>query len=145
LREGLDIPECALVVILDADKEGYLRSKTALVQTIGRAARNVNGRVILYADRVTRSMQEALEETERRRSIQNEFNIQHNITPKSILRSHSHSVLSDTETYIDDSKSLQVQIASIEKKMREASENLLFEEAAKYRDKIKELKSKIHQ
>jgi excinuclease ABC subunit B len=142
LREGLDIPECALVAILDADKEGYLRSRTALVQTIGRAARNINGRVVLYADKITKSMQEALNETERRRDIQNTFNIEHNITPQFILRAPSCTTSSDTEDCIGDSRNLQSQIAVFEKKMANASENLLFEEAAKYRDKIKELRSK---
>lgn len=144
LREGLDIPECALIAILDADKEGYLRSRTSLVQTIGRAARNTKGRVILYADKVTKSMKEALDETERRRKIQNEFNIKNNITPKSIIKS-SVIKLDEVipEVSIEDKKDLKKQIAVLERKMKTASENLLFEEAAKYRDELKKLKSKI--
>ena len=144
LREGLDIPECALIAILDADKEGYLRSRTSLVQTIGRAARNTEGRVILYADKITKSMKEALDETERRRKIQNEFNIKNNITPKSIIKS-SVTKLDEVipEVSIEDKKDLKKQIAVLERKMKIASENLLFEEAAKYRDELKKLKSKI--
>ena len=143
LREGLDIPECSLIAILDADKEGYLRSKTALVQTIGRAARNTEGRVILYADKITKSMKEALDETERRRKIQNEFNIKNNITPKSIskvavISNLQKSNLVKIET---EEKDIKKQIAKLEKKMLEASENLLFEEAAKYRDQIKQLQA----
>ena len=140
LREGLDIPECALVAILDADKEGYLRSKTALVQTIGRAARNIEGRVILYADVITRSMKEALLETERRRKIQEEYNVKNNIIPKSITIKTEKKIKQDNFK----EKNIQVfdkfkKIAELEKKMKESAENLLFEEAAKYRDEIKKL------
>lgn len=140
LREGLDIPECALIAILDADKEGYLRSKTALIQTIGRAARNTEGRVILYADKVTKSMKEALEETERRRKIQNEYNIEHGITPKSISKISTIPASTKREKTKRDTKDIKKQIAQLEKQMQEAAENLLFEEAAKYRDEIAELK-----
>lgn len=145
LREGLDIPECALIAILDADKEGYLRSKTALVQTIGRAARNVNGRVILYADKITNSMKSALEETERRRKIQNEFNIKHNITPRSVSKmtvspsSNPEKDVTVQLTYDD----IQKRITLLKKKMNEAVENLMFEEAAKFRDEINELAKSI--
>jgi excinuclease ABC subunit B len=142
LREGLDIPECALVAILDADKEGYLRSKTALVQTIGRAARNIEGIVVLYADKITKSMKEALDETERRRKIQEEFNIKHNIIPKSItIKPMPKKKESVGNFMVDKNLSFEKQIALLEKKMLEASENLFFEEAAKYRDQIKELKA----
>ena len=141
LREGLDIPECALIAILDADKEGYLRSKTALIQTIGRAARNTEGRVILYADKITKSMKEALDETERRRTIQNEYNIEHGITPKSITKSSTVQVpYKEEKTVTSSQKDVKKQIAQLEKKMQEAVENLLFEEAAKYRDEIAALK-----
>lgn len=143
LREGLDIPECALIAILDADKEGYLRSRTALVQTIGRAARNIEGRVILYADKITKSMREALDETNRRRTIQNEFNIQNNITPKSIIKTVETKTKEIIQETIMDEKDVNKQIIELEKKMKVASENLLFEEAAKYRDELKKLKGNI--
>jgi excinuclease ABC subunit B len=142
LREGLDIPECALVAILDADKEGYLRSKTALVQTIGRAARNTEGKVILYADKITNSMREAIAETNRRRQIQETYNIEHNISPKSIIKktiareSAKHQNINQPNSFYDIIK----QIANLEKEMQIASNNLLFEEAAKYRDQIRELR-----
>ncbi len=141
LREGLDIPECALIAILDADKEGYLRSKTALIQTIGRAARNTEGRVILYADKITKSMKEALDETERRRKIQNAYNIDHGITPKSISKANVIPVSKKQEKTNGETKDTKKQIAQLEKQMLEAAENLLFEEAAKYRDEIAILKS----
>jgi excinuclease ABC subunit B len=145
LREGLDIPECSLVAILDADKEGYLRSKTSLIQTIGRAARNVDGKVILYADRMTKSMKEALEETARRRSIQNEYNIKNGITPKSVSskppkRGQNEEIQSDSEPVVSNKRDLKKKISLLEKKMLEAAENLLFEEASRYRDEIKKLK-----
>lgn len=140
LREGLDIPECALIAILDADKEGYLRSRTSLVQTIGRAARNTEGRVILYADKITKSMKEALDETARRRKIQHEFNVKHSITPQSISKSQP-AIREKTKKAATISKEdAQKEIAKLEKKMQEAAENLLFEDAAKYRDQIRELK-----
>ncbi|MDR2458642.1 MAG: excinuclease ABC subunit UvrB [Holosporales bacterium] len=145
LREGLDIPECALVAILDADKEGYLRSKTALVQTIGRAARNVNGRVVLYADKITRSMRKAIDETERRRQIQESYNIKHNIRPRSIVkRVANNGGHGSTEISIGDAKhasyaDVSKQIAVLEKEMLTASNELMFEEAARYRDEIKRL------
>lgn len=151
LREGLDIPECSLVAILDADKEGFLRSTRSLIQTIGRAARNAEGRVILYADKMTGSMKEALEETARRREKQLAYNKEHGITPKTIKKAISNTLSEMTESdYLDDSKTTNKQeisdIKNIEKKlkeytkkMKEAAANLEFEEAVIYRDKIKEL------
>ncbi len=140
LREGLDIPECGLVAILDADKEGFLRSRTSLIQTIGRAARNVDGKVVLYADTITKSMSQALSETERRRKIQMDFNKAHNIVPKSVSR--TPKVVSEQSANIaaDKIQDIQKYITLLEAKMMEASENLLFEEAAKYRDEINQLR-----
>jgi excinuclease ABC subunit B len=154
LREGLDIPECALVAILDADKEGFLRSRTSLVQTIGRAARNVDGRVILYADRMTDSLRYAIEETERRRAKQTAWNQAHGITPQSV-RSHIGEALSSvfeqdyvTVAPIKDSaarefvgKDLKTSIAELEKRMRAAAADLEFEEAARLRDELKRLEA----
>lgn len=153
LREGLDIPECGLVAILDADKEGYLRSKTSLIQTIGRAARNVNGRVILYADRVTKSMQEALTETNRRRERQQAYNTAHGITPESIKKSIRDVLQSvyesdhltveiDNETVELTGKRLENHMKDLEKRMREAASNLEFEEAARLRDELKRIEAK---
>ncbi|GGO09643.1 hypothetical protein GCM10007972_11340 [Iodidimonas muriae] len=151
LREGLDIPECGLVAILDADKEGFLRSETSLVQTIGRAARNVDGRVILYADKRTGSIERALAETERRRTKQVAYNEAHNITPQSIKRGISdvmaHVANADymtVDTGVDESlhrtgDNLKTVIADLEKRMREAAGNLEFEEAARLRDELKRL------
>ena len=153
LREGLDIPECGLVTILDADKEGFLRSETSLIQTIGRAARNVDGRVILYADRITGSMERALAETDRRRSKQEEYNAQHGITPTTIKRNihdivaHTaaqDSVLIDTG---DDERNnmvghnLRSYIEDLEKRMRNAAASLEFEEAGRLRDEIRRLEA----
>jgi len=154
LREGLDIPECGLVTILDADKEGFLRSTTSLIQTIGRAARNAEGRVILYADRMTDSMKRALEETERRRGKQVAYNTQHGITPTSIKREIS-DVLRDVsqgdyvtvEAVEGDAsaqfvgRDLRAAIAEMEKKMRAAAADLEFETAARLRDEIKRLEA----
>ncbi len=153
LREGLDIPECGLVAILDADKEGYLRSKTSLIQTIGRAARNVNGRVILYADRVTKSMQEALSETNRRRERQQAYNAAHGITPESVKKSIRDVLQSvyesdhltveiDKETVELTGKRLENHMKDLEKRMREAASNLEFEEAARLRDELKRIEAK---
>jgi len=153
LREGLDIPECGLVAILDADKEGFLRSETSLIQTIGRAARNVDGRVILYADRVTGSMERALAETDRRRSRQEAFNAEHGITPQTIKRNihdivaHSaaqDSVLVDTgdpERNNLVGHNLRGYIEDLEKRMRDAAANLEFEEAGRLRDEIRRLEA----
>ena len=153
LREGLDLPEVSLVAILDADKEGFLRSETSLIQTAGRASRNIEGEVILYADVITSSMKRALEETNRRREIQLQYNREHNVTPKTIQK----SILSDIQTYTMNKYEKMVVkeekieytppseiprlIKILEKKMREAAENLEFEEASQFRDKIRELKN----
>jgi excinuclease ABC subunit B len=154
LREGLDIPECGLVAILDADKEGFLRSTTSLIQTIGRAARNAEGRVILYADRMTDSMTRALGETERRRNKQIAYNAEHGITPTSIRREISdvlrdvsqgdyvtvEAVEGDAEAQFVG-KDLRQAFAEMEKKMRAAAADLEFETAARYRDEIKRLEA----
>ena len=153
LREGLDIPECALVAILDADKEGFLRSERSLVQTIGRAARNVDGRVILYADKKTDSMIKAIEETKRRRKIQEKFNKDNNITPKTIKRDISDILASiyendrvNVELPENEEKhlvgnNLKKHLDGLKKKMLNFAEDLNFEEAAKLRDEIKRLEN----
>ena len=154
LREGLDIPECALVAILDADKEGFLRSQTSLIQTIGRAARNVDGRVVMYADVMTNSLRTAIEETERRRNKQRSWNEAHGITPMSIRR-HIGKVLEsvfeqdyvtvapvkDASTTEFVGKDLKAAMARLEKEMRAAASNLEFEQAARFRDEIKRLEA----
>lgn len=147
LREGLDIPECALVAILDADKEGFLRSERSLIQTIGRAARNAEGRVILYADKMTKSIKAALDETERRRQKQLKCNAENGITPQTIKKKISSALSEMTaKDYLDDKPKDAEQIKDIDKKLREykklmqeAAANLEFETAVVYRDKIKEL------
>ena len=146
LREGLDIPECGLVAILDADKEGFLRSKTSLTQTIGRAARNSEGRVILYADKVTESMKYALDETNRRRSKQQAYNEQHGITPKTVQRALGESLFTSDDKKAEimakknmNIKNLEKTLAALQKQMRQAASNLEFEEAARLRDEIKAL------
>ena len=152
LREGLDIPECGLVTILDADKEGFLRSETSLIQTIGRAARNVDGRVILYADRITGSMERAMNETDRRRIKQLAYNEAHNITPETIKKSIgdiiSHVASGDQVTVeIEDrpqhmvGHNLRAYIEELEKKMRAAAADLEFEEAGRLRDEIRTLEA----
>ncbi len=153
LREGLDIPECGLVAILDADKEGFLRSETSLVQTIGRAARNVDGRVILYADRITGSMERAMRETDRRRAKQLAYNAEHGITPESVKKqigdiiAHVASKDGVTVELGDDrpdhmvGHNLRAYIAELEKKMRDAAADLEFEEAGRLRDEIRRLEA----
>ena len=151
LREGLDIPECGLVAILDADKEGFLRSETSLIQTIGRAARNIDGRVILYADRITGSIERAIAETDRRREKQHQYNIEHGITPESIKRD-IHNIVADTasrdgvlvEIEAEGANNLvghnlRGYIEDLEKKMRNAAADLEFEEAGRLRDEIRRL------
>jgi len=153
LREGLDIPECGLVCILDADKEGFLRSETSLIQTIGRAARNVDGRVILYADRMTGSMERAIAETDRRREKQREYNLEHGITPTTIKRNIqdivAHTASRDgvlVEIDADGANNLvghnlRAYIEDLEKKMRAAAADLEFEEAGRLRDEIRKLEA----
>ena len=149
LREGLDLPEVSLVCILDADKEGFLRSETSLVQMIGRTARNVNAEVKLYADRVTPSMQRAMDETDRRRKLQVEYNEKHGITPETIkkeIRSslermvNAHKVAAEAIRASEEQLDRTELIASLEREMLEAAEALEFEKAAHFRDRIKELK-----
>ena len=148
LREGLDIPECALVAILDADKEGYLRSKTSLIQTIGRAARHVEGNVILYADTITGSMQYAIDETNRRRKKQIDYNIKNKITPKTVISKISNILENLSEESEENKsskhvgKSIKQSIQELQSDMEKAASNLEFEEAAKIRDKIKILQQK---
>lgn len=136
LREGLDIPECALVAILDADKEGFLRSKTSLLQTIGRASRNAEGQVILYADTVTRSIEAALGETERRRCKQIAYNETHGLTPQTIIKAVRGKASVKIDPAVDSVPVLTKRRVKLEKDMREAASNLDFEKAAKYRDEI---------
>ncbi len=155
LREGLDLPEVSLVAILDADKEGFLRSETSLIQTIGRAARNLNGKVVMYADRMTDSMRRAIDETNRRRQIQQEYNIRHHIQPQGIVKSvrdviEATKVAEDPIGYsIDkkmrkkDGKSIQEIISTMQLEMRKAAENLQFERAAQLRDQIAALEKKL--
>ncbi len=143
LREGLDIPECGLVAILDADKEGYLRSQVSLIQTIGRAARNINGRAILYADHKTESICKALDETSRRRIKQIQYNKVHNITPKSTFRKIEESIENESKKKkgVNDSSENE-SVDDLKKKMLEFAENLNFEKAAELRDKIKLIEKK---
>jgi len=148
LREGLDIPECALVAILDADKEGFLRSERSLIQTIGRAARNIEGKVILYADKKTKSIEKAIEETDRRRKLQLTYNKKNNINATSIKKGITdilESIYERDYTKIDIDTSighnLKKHLKSLKKKMKEAAENLEFEEAAKIRDEIRKLET----
>lgn len=154
LREGLDIPEISLVAILDADKEGFLRSETSLIQTVGRAARNADGHVIMYADNMTDSMRRAIDETERRRKIQMQYNEEHGITPQTIrkavrdLISISKTIAKEEIAFEKDPESmnrkeLEKLIASVQKKMKQAAADLNFEAAAELRDKMVELKEKL--
>ena len=155
LREGLDIPEIALVVILDADKEGFLRSTTSLIQTVGRAARNSEGHVIMYADNMTDSMKVAIEETKRRRRIQMQYNEEHGITPQSIhksvrdLISISKKVAAEELRMEKDPESMNKEeleklIKDITKQMKKAAAELNFEAAAELRDKMTELKIQLN-
>ncbi len=148
LREGLDMPEVSLVAILDADKEGFLRNTTSLIQTIGRASRNAEGRAILYADKITKSIDKTLFETKRRRKIQEEYNTKHNIIPKTIAKAVHERIVIDEQKEIDYSKvpknELAFVISELEREMNAAAEALEFEKAAKLRDTIKELKAKIN-
>lgn len=155
LREGLDIPEITLVAILDADKEGFLRSATSLIQTIGRAARNAEGHVIMYADTITDSMREALDETNRRREIQMKYNEEHGITPQTIkkavrdLISISRVIAKEEVRFEKDpesmtKKELEKLIGDIQKKMQKAAADLNFEAAAELRDKMLELKKQLN-
>jgi excinuclease ABC subunit B len=151
LREGLDIPECGLVAILDADKEGFLRSETSLVQTIGRAARNAEGRVIMYADRITGSMERAIAETERRRVKQIAYNEAHGITPATIRKNVEDVLAGLYKGDVDMNRvtakvdkpmvgaNLQAHLDGLREQMRKAAENLEFEEAARLRDEVKRL------
>ena len=156
LREGLDIPEVSLVTILDADKEGFLRSERALIQTIGRAARHLNGMAILYADKITNSMQRAMDETERRRIKQTAFNLEHGITPRGVTkrikdiidgvydadasRQELKAAQIVAEYKVLDEKTLTKRIKKLEKEMLEAAKNLEFEKAAELRDQLRQLK-----
>ncbi len=154
LREGLDIPECGLVAILDADKEGFLRSETSLIQTIGRAARNIDGKVIMYADRITKSMTNAINETDRRREKQNKYNKKNGITPKTIKKNINDilegvykgdtdeaRITAKLETNPKSGHNLKNHLEELQKKMFSAAENLEFEEAAKLRDEINRLQA----
>ncbi len=163
LREGLDLPEVSLVAILDADKEGFLRSDRSLIQTCGRAARNLRGRVIMYGDKITAAMKNSIDETERRRKIQSAYNKKHKITPKSTTRAIMDIKSSGNDDYVDiaalpgrmakaaEAKSKYVadvpiaqipkEVAALRKKMHAAAEDLDFEKAADFRDKIKALEA----
>jgi excinuclease ABC subunit B len=159
LREGLDLPEVSLVAIMDADKEGFLRAARSLIQTIGRAARHIQGRAILYADNLTDSMIKAMDETERRRGIQLAYNKTHNITPQSVQKRVSNSILSfldisrrlnsqQLETVYEQVDDLSLEqipslIQQLEAQMKDAAKKLEFEEAAKFRDRIKHLRDKL--
>ena len=152
LREGLDLPEVAVVAILDADKEGFLRSETSLIQTAGRAARNLKGRVLFYADAVTDSMRRAMEETARRRSIQEAYNREHGIVPASIVKQVNSPLvrMSNLDYYegpalpprpeLPDAESVRRRIGELEKQMKAAAKELDFEKAAALRDEIRGLR-----
>ena len=153
LREGLDLPEVSLVAILDADKEGFLRSETSLIQTIGRSARNVNSKVILYADKVTESMQKAIDETNRRRKLQTEYNTVHGITPETIRKAIRKGIEEEIQARRVERESVGITaesqfvtlefIRELESEMLAAAEQLDFERAAQLRDRIHELKKKM--
>ena len=150
LREGLDLPEVSLVCILDADKEGFLRSERSLIQTIGRAARNANGKVIMYGDHVTESMQKAIDETSRRREIQEKYNEEHHIVPQTIKKEirdviHGKEVIDEASSLVEkgkkaDKKAKKKLLEDLEKEMKQAAKVLDFERAMELRDIIMELK-----
>jgi excinuclease ABC subunit B len=151
LREGLDLPEVSLVAILDADKEGFLRSEPSLIQTIGRAARHVEGRVVMYADKRTRSMQAAIETTEKRRAVQEAYNREHGITPAGIQKALAERMRSEEEAETAEVKNLNIKdipsderkrlVVELTQQMQMAAENLQFEKAAAIRDQIEEIKA----
>lgn len=147
LREGLDIPEVSLVAILDADKEGFLRSERSLIQTIGRAARNTEGKVIMYADELTDSMEKAIRETNRRRAIQQQYNEEHGITPQTIKKAIRETIKASmvdeiqTEYKLEKGTDLQEVIAKLTDEMLKHASEMEFEKAAELRDKIKELET----
>ena len=154
LREGLDIPEVSLVAILDADKEGFLRTETSLIQTIGRAARNVDGRVIMYADHISRAMQAAIDETDRRRGIQSAYNEEHGITPKSVSKSVRDVIEATKQADGEENykgkkaselttKELKALVKKLETEMKQAAKDLQFERAAELRDIVFEYKSRL--
>ena len=158
LREGLDIPEVSLVAILDADKEGFLRSERSLIQTIGRAARNLNGKAILYADRITDSMARAMDETERRRIKQMSFNEAHGITPVGVIKEVKEMIdgvmapvedtnigfkTEDLKRFVNDEKALSRELKRLEKAMMDHAKNLEFEQAAAARDQLQRLKQEV--
>jgi excinuclease ABC subunit B len=155
LREGLDLPEVSLVAILDADKEGFLRSERSLIQTIGRAARHINGTAILYADRVTESIQKALAETERRRHKQRAYNERHRITPKGVVKrikdlidgvydaAEARAAQDEARYEVMSEKQIAREIKLLEKKMLQHAKNLEFEQAAAARDRLAELKKRV--
>ena len=156
LREGLDVPECELVAIMDADKEGFLRSTRSLIQTIGRAARNANGLVVLYADKITDSMRAALDETARRREKQMTYNAEHGIVPQTVTKAvfaqvgeqqektdKTHRFVYDKSGGVMDAETLRKEIAKLTKKMRSAAEDLEFELAAEIRDQIHKLEDDL--
>jgi excinuclease ABC subunit B len=154
LREGLDLPEVSLVAILDADKEGFLRSETSLIQTSGRAARNLNGLVVFYADKVTDSMRRAMDEMTRRRTTQEAYNLEHGIVPESIVKAIDSPLLRMSnldygsvpalrgvgKDALRDDRSIEEEISSLTKKMKEAARELEFETAGQLRDRIRELR-----
>jgi excinuclease ABC subunit B len=153
LREGLDLPEVSMVCILDADKEGFLRSDTSLIQTIGRSARHSNAEVILYADKVTNSMQRAIDETQRRRMLQLEYNAKHGITPESIKKAIRRGIEEEIQARSiarravgrdESTDNVEEDLSALEAEMLEAAEKLEFERAAMLRDKILELRSSSH-